>query len=47
MSSREGGTSRRELLQRAGVGAAALAVPGWLAGCGGSGGTVKANPERG
>ena len=28
MSDREGGTSRRELLQRAGMGAAALAVPG-------------------
>jgi multiple sugar transport system substrate-binding protein len=47
MRTREGGTSRRELLQRAGVGAAALAVPGWLAGCGGSGGTVKANPSAG
>jgi multiple sugar transport system substrate-binding protein len=47
MGSREGGTSRRELLQRAGMGAAALAVPGWLAGCGGSGGTIKANPSAG
>jgi multiple sugar transport system substrate-binding protein len=47
MGSREGGSSRRELLQRAGMGAAALAVPGWLAGCGGSGGTVKANPSAG
>ena len=45
MSDREGGTSRRELLQRAGMGAAALAVPGWLAGCGGSGGEVKVNPN--
>jgi multiple sugar transport system substrate-binding protein len=47
MGSREGGTSRRELLQRAGLAAAALAVPGWLAGCGGSGGAVKANPSAG
>ena len=29
------GLSRRQVLQRAGVGAAALAVPAWLAGCGG------------
>ena len=47
MRTAEDGTSRRELLQRAGIGAAALAVPGWLAGCGGSGGTVKANPSAG
>src|SRR3954453_15978497 len=47
MSSREDGTSRRELLQRAGMGAAALAVPGWLAGCGGAGGAVKGNPGAG
>ena len=47
MGSNESGTSRRELLQRAGMGAAALAVPGWLAGCGGSGNTVKANPSAG
>src|SRR5215218_5213144 len=47
MGRSEGGTSRRELLQRAGMGAAALAVPGWLAGCGGSGGAVKADPGAG
>ena len=47
MSDSGGGTSRRELLQRAGVGAAALAVPAWLAGCGGSGGEVKVNPDAG
>src|SRR6185295_14139968 len=46
MSDREGGTSRRQLLQRAGMGAAALAVPGWLAGCG-SGGQVKVDPTAG
>ena len=48
MSDSGGGTSRRELLQRAGIGAAALAVPGWLAaGCGGSGAAVKSNPSAG
>src|SRR5215217_2367671 len=47
MSDSGGGTSRRELLQRAGVGAAALAVPGWLAGCGGSGGQVEVDPTAG
>src|SRR3954470_24621257 len=47
MSSREGATSRRELLQRAGMGAAALAVPAWLVGCGGSGGTVKVDANAG
>jgi multiple sugar transport system substrate-binding protein len=29
------------------VGAAALALPGWLAGCGSSGGAIKANPSAG
>src|SRR3954466_8108053 len=47
MSGRDDGTSRRELLQRAGMGAAALTLPGWLAACGDSGGTVKANPAAG
>ena len=47
MSGRDGGTSRRELLQRAGMGAAALTMPGWLAACGDSGGGVTANPAAG
>src|ERR1700754_837960 len=48
MSSGEGGTSRRELLRRAGRGAAALAAPGWLAGCGGSGtGEAQFDPSAG
>jgi multiple sugar transport system substrate-binding protein len=47
MSSREGGTSRRELLQRAGAGAVALTAPAWLAGCGGSGGGARSNPSAG
>jgi multiple sugar transport system substrate-binding protein len=42
-----GGTSRRELLQRAGVGAAALALPGWLTACGGSGEAAKFDPGAG
>src|SRR3954454_1873559 len=46
-ASGEGGTSRRQLLQRAGLGAAALAAPAWLAGCGGSGQTVKVDPGAG
>ena len=43
----EGRISRRELLLRAGMGAAAVTVPGWLAGCGGSGGAAKFNPSAG
>jgi multiple sugar transport system substrate-binding protein len=40
-----GGLTRREVLTRAGAGAAALTLPGWLAACGGE--TAQHNPDAG
>ena len=40
-----GGLTRREVLTRAGAGAAALTLPGWLAACGGD--TAQHNPDAG
>jgi hypothetical protein len=41
------GSSRRELLLRAGAGAAALTLPGWLGACGGSGREAHVHPGAG
>src|SRR5207249_2116956 len=41
------GSSRRDLLKRAGAAAAALSTPGWLAACGGSSSKAVVHPGAG